>query len=164
MARRAGHVKGGDAVTETLRSYATRGVFSEFSERKLPRGRAEYRFRWITQRSIHAIYDSKTRVFKLVDLLPEMSLRSTMDKAFRDFLLSRRSSKLAKHRRFSGTLIRTVRCTHKKNQLTLSLTLHSRRTEEATRHVVHLISEIFQNFLAGPYHDYMVKNFGIRED
>lgn len=153
-----------NAVTETLRSYAARGVFSEFSERPLARARTEYRFLWLTSQPIHAVYDSNSHIFKLVDVLPAISPRSEMDRALREFLIARRSQKLLAHRRLSLTLIPTLRCINAGGSISLALTLHPRRTMEATRQVVSLISEIFQNFLAGPYHEYMVQHFGVSED
>jgi len=153
-----------NAVTEALRSYAARGVFSEFSERPLAGARTEYRFLWLTSKPIQAVYDSNSHLFKLVDVLPAIPLRSKMDRALREFLIARRSPKLLAHRRLSLTLIPTLRCINKGGSISLALTLNPRRTADATRQVVNLVSEIFQNFLAGPYHEYMVQHFGVSED
>jgi hypothetical protein len=153
-----------DAVTEQLRSYATRGVFREFNVTALPRGRTEFRFTYLTPRPVHAIYDSKTSVLKLPDLLPAVAARSRIDRALREFLIERRSSKLVEHRRLSKKLVPTLRCSNAGGNLTLALTLNRRHHGDATRQVVHLVSEIFQNFLAGPYHQYMVEHFGASED
>jgi hypothetical protein len=48
--------------------------------------------------------------------------------------------------------------------LSLRLTLNKKNPDEGARQAVLLVSELFQNFLAGPYHDYMVRNFDLRED
>jgi hypothetical protein len=151
-------------VTEQLRSYASRGVFRDFSEQLLPRGRTEYRFSWLTSRPVHAVYDARTRVLKLIDLLPGIASRSAMDRALRDFIASRQSAKLPPHRRISRALVPTVKCTNRGGAISLSLTLNAKRTADATRQAVLLISEIFQSFLAGPHHEYMVEHFGISED
>jgi len=153
-----------DAVTDQLRSYATRGVFREFSVRPLPSQRVEFRFVWLTNRPIHAVFDARTSVLKLVSLLPGIAPRSPMDRALREFITERFSTKLPAHRRLSRTLVRDIKCTNHNSALSLSLTLNRRQPAEGAKQTIHLISEIFQSFLAGPYHEYMVVNFEISED
>jgi hypothetical protein len=153
-----------DAVTEQLRSYATRGVFREFSA--IPHGthRVEYRFVWLSSRPIHAVFDAKSNTLRLVDLLPGIELRSPMDRALREFLAGRFSAKLPAHRRLSKTFLRELKAMNRKESVSLSLKMNSRQASEGAKQAVHLISEIFQNFLAGPYHEYMVRQFDIAED
>lgn len=151
-------------VTEQLKRYATRGVFREFSERSLGAARIEYRFVWLTHRPIHAVFNAKTNVLKIVDVLPGIAPRSTMDQALRAFLSSRFDSQLPAHRRLSKALVRRLECTNRNGTVSIGLTLGARKLEDATRQAVLLISEIFQNFLAGPYHEYMVLNFDLPED
>jgi hypothetical protein len=55
-------------------------------------------------------------------------------------------------------------CTNLKRKLSLRLTLNKKDTAAGVRQALLLVSEIFQNFLAGPYHEYMVRNFDLRED
>lgn len=153
-----------DAVTDQLRSYATRGVFREFSATPQGAQRMDYRFVWLTPRPMHAQFDARTSVLKLVELLPGIEPRSAMDKALREFLSGRFSAKLPAHRRLSKTLIRELKCVNRGGAMSISLTLNRKQTSEATRQAVNLVSEIFQNFLAGPYHEYMVVNFDLRED
>jgi hypothetical protein len=153
-----------DLVTEQLRSYATRGVFREFSATPHGAQRIDYRFVWLTPRPVHAQFDARTNVLKLVELLPGVEPRSAMDKALREFLSGRFSTKLPPHRRLSKTLIRELKCVNRGGALSLSLALNGKQAGEATKQAVNLVSEIFQNFLAGPYHEYMVVNFDLRED
>jgi hypothetical protein len=153
-----------DAVTDQLKYYAMRGVFREFSSKPLGNQRAEFRFVWLTARPIHAVFDAKTNVFKIVDLLPGIASRSPMDRALRDFIDSRFSKTLLEHRRLSKTVIRELKLANRKEAITLALTLNARQAGEGARQAVHLISEIFQSFLAGPYHEYMVREFDVRED
>lgn len=60
-------------VTEQLRSYATRGVFREFSVTALPAQRIEYRFVWLTSKPIRAIFDARSAVLAFPALLPGAS-------------------------------------------------------------------------------------------
>jgi hypothetical protein len=153
-----------DAVTDQLKSYAARGVFREFSARPFGAQRIEYRFVWLTSRPMQAVFDIKINTLRLIDLLPGVAPRSEMDKALREFLAGRFSAALPAHRRLSRTLIRELKATNREESITLHLKLNSRHAGEGAKQAVHLISEIFQNFLAGPYHEYMVRNFDVRED
>ena len=153
-----------EAVTEQLRSYATRGVFREFSATPHGTQRMAYRFVWLTPRPVYAQFDARTNVLKLTELLPGIEPRSAMDKALREFLSGRFSSKLPSHRRLSKALIRELKCVNRGGTVTVSLTCNRKQASAATRQAVNLVSEIFQSFLAGPYHEYMVVNFDLRED
>jgi hypothetical protein len=153
-----------DAVTDQLKYYAMRGVFREFSAKPLGKQRAEFRFVWLTSRPIHAVFNAKTNVLKIIDLLPGITPRSPMDRALREFIDARFSKKLPEHRRLSKTVIRELKTTSREESMTLALTLNPRQAGEGARQAVHLVSEIFQSFLAGPYHEYMVRNFDISED
>jgi hypothetical protein len=153
-----------EAVTEQLRAYATRGVFREFSVRPLPGNGAEYRFVWLTNRPIRASYRARSSELRLTDLLPGIPARSRMDRELRAFLTARRSPKLPVHRRISRKLIPTLRCVNRRGKISVHLTLSRKNSADATRLCVQLISEIFQGFLMGPYHEYMVTQFELRED
>ena len=151
-------------MTEQLRSYATRGVFREFATKNLAAQRVEFRFVWLTPRPVRARFDAKSSALTLIDLLPDISSRSSMDRALREFVASRFGSELPEHRRLSRKLIRKLVCVNRRRAVSLRLTLNRREPSEGVRQTILLVSEIFQNFLAGPYHEYMVRNFELRED
>jgi hypothetical protein len=151
-------------VTEQLRSYATRGVFREFAVAERTGKRAEYRFVWLTSKPIRARYDSKSNLFTLVDLLPDVAPQSTMDRALRAFIADRFSRALPAHRRISRKWVPKLVCVNRRRRISLRLTFNKKHPGEGARQAVLLISELFQNFLAGPHHEYMVRNFDLRED
>jgi len=153
-----------EAVADQLKYYAMRGVFREFSAKPLGKQRVEFRFVWLTARPIHAVFDAKPNVLKIVDLLPGVAPRSPMHRALIEFIGGRFSKTLPEHRRLSKTVIRELKIANRKEAITLALTLNARQAGEGARQAVHLISEIFQSFLAGPYHEYMVREFDVRED
>jgi hypothetical protein len=153
-----------ESVTEQLRSYAARGVFREFSATPVGSQRVDYRFVWLSSRPVHAVFDARSTTLRIVDLLPGIKSRSPMDRALREFLADRFSTRLPTHRRLSKTFIRELKAMNREESVSLSLKLNSRQTREGAKQAIHLISEIFQNFLAGPYHEYMVRNFDIPED
>ena len=153
-----------ESVANQLKSYAARGVFREFTARPIGTQRVEFRFVWLTSRPVHAVFDARSNVLKLIGLLPGVESRSPMDKALREFLAARFSTKLPAHRRLSKALVRELKATNREGAITLSLELNPRRAGEGAKQAIHLISEIFQGFLAGPYHEYMVRNFDVRED
>jgi hypothetical protein len=152
------------AVTDQLKYYAMRGVFREFSAKPIGKQRAEFRFVWLSSRPLHAVFDAKTNVLKIVDVLPGIAARSPMDRALREFVDARFGRALPEHRRLSKRLIRELRIANREETISLALTLNPRQAGEGARQAVHLISEIFQSFLAGPYHEYMVRHFDVRED
>jgi len=125
---------------------------------------AEYRFVWLTSRPVRARYDAKSSLFTLVDLLPDITPRSPMDRALRAFIADRFSPKLPAHRRISRKRVPKLVCVNRRRKVSLRLTLNKKHPEEGVRQALLLVSEVFQNFLAGPYHEYMVRNFDLRED
>jgi hypothetical protein len=151
-------------VTEQLRSYATRGVFREFAVADRSDKRAEYRFVWLTSKPVRARYDSKSNLFTLVDLLPDIAPRSAMDRALRAFIAGRFSQALPAHRRISRKFVSKIVCVNRRRKVSLRLTLNKKHLGEGARQALLLVSELFQNFLAGPYQEYMVRNFDLRED
>jgi hypothetical protein len=151
-------------VTEQLRAYATRGVFREFTVKELPGGVVEYRFVYLTPKAVRARFDAKSSLLTLIDLLPDIKPRATMDQALRAFITGRFSAKLPEHRRIARRWISKVVCVNRNRRVSLRLTLNKRDSAPGTRQALLLVSEIFQNFLAGPYHEYMVRNFDLRED
>jgi len=153
-----------DAVTEQLRTYASRGVFREFTVKDLPAGVLEDRFVYLTPKAVRARFVAKSNSLTLIDLLPDVKPRSDMDLALRAFVAGRFSPKLPEHRRLVRRSIPKLVCANRKRKISLRFTLAKRDPASGTRQAVLLISEIFQNFLAGPYHEYMVRNFDLRED
>ena len=153
-----------EAVTEQLRTYATRGVFREFSVRAVPGNGAEYRFVWLTTRAIHASYHARSSELRLTDLLPGIPARSKMDRESACVPNRATEPELPAHRRISRTLVPTMRCVNRRGKISVHLTLSRKHSADATRLCVQLISEIFQGFLMGPYHEYMVAQFEVRED
>jgi hypothetical protein len=151
-------------VTEQLRSYATRGVFREFAVSDRTISSAEYRLVWLTSKPMRARYDAKSSLFTLVDLLPDVAPRSAMDRALREFIAARFSPKLPTHRRISRKSVPKLVCVNRRRKISLRLTLTRKTPAEGARQALLLVSEVFQNFLAGPYHEYMVRNFDLRED
>ena len=153
-----------EAVTEQLRTYATRGVFREFAVKPLTARSAEFRFTWLTSRRVRAKYDAGSSLLTLIDLLPDITPRSEMDRALRAFVLERFSAKLPSHRRISRALVRKLTFVNRRRAMSVRLTLNKKEAGEGAQQAVRLVSEIFQNFLSGPYHDYLVRNFELRED
>jgi hypothetical protein len=153
-----------DGVIEQLRSYAQRGVFREFAVKPQTAERVEFRFVWLTPKPVRAKFDAKSNLFTVIDLLPDILPRSEMDRALRAFVDGRFSTKLPAHRRISRSLVRKLTCVNRRRAVSIRLTLGTRDPAEGARQAILLISEIFQNFLAGPYHEYMVRNFDLRED
>jgi hypothetical protein len=153
-----------------LRGYADRGVFRGFSHSSGPRGRVDVRFRWLAGRSFDVRLDARARRLVFADLLPDVPPRSPMDRAFRAFLRDRSSAALPEHRRIDPRRL-SLLATNRGGTVSLTLSLERRgaaREREdwgyAALRGVSLVNEIFHGFLRGPYHEYMVRNFGEAEE
>ena len=154
------------AVTNELRSYADRGIFSNFSVRPSGAGAGlvHYRFHWLTDSSFHIKLNPARRVLELQELLPAVPFRSQMDKAFRQFLTGRAANSVPEHRRLDDQRFQ-FKCSNRQQKLSVAITFAPGDAAGATRSAVNLIHEVFNNFLQdGPYQNYMVEVFNVAEE
>ena len=153
-----------------LREYADRGVFRGFAGAAAASGRQEFRFRWLADSTFRVVLDPTAGSLTFLEVLPNVPHRSPMDRAFRAFLRDRSSAELPEHRRIDPGRL-AVRCRNRGGKVSVALALrrHGGPAEGedwayAARKGVSLVNEIFHGFLRGPYHEYMIENFGEPEE
>ncbi len=54
-------------VRKVLQAYADRGIFRSFSELNAPRGRARFKFLWLSERPTDLVWTEKTRTLSFTD-------------------------------------------------------------------------------------------------
>lgn len=152
-----------EAVSSELQSYAHRGIFQNFSQAPSATG-VDFRFHWLTEKPFHLQLNSKKSEIVLKAVLPAVPFRSDMDKAFRDFLNQRCDSSVPAHRRLNADRF-DFNCRNRQKTLSVGIAFQSQDAADAAKTAVHLLHEIFNNFLLeGPYQHYMVEVFNVPEE
>ena len=166
----AARARPGEHAGLTLRGYAERGVFRGFAAAERDDGRQDFEFRWLAGATFRVRLDPRARRLVFSDVLPDVPQRSAMDRALRAWVRERSSARLPAHRRIDPRRL-AVACTTRGGKMSIALELRRRAAstagadwEYAARKGVALVNEIFHGFLRGPYHEYMVRNFGEPEE
>ncbi len=81
---------------------------------------------------------------------------------FKEFLDSRHSEEIPEHRRIDPRKAR-ARCLNKAGDVSLTLSVEDGDYEYGARKIIHLVDEIFKNFL-GDYYEYQVEHLGLDPD
>jgi hypothetical protein len=167
---RTGSACPGTPAGLALREYAERGVFRGFAAAEHDDGRQEFEFRWLAGATFRVHLDPRARRLVFTDVLPDVPQRSAMDRALRAWVRARSGAGLPAHRRIDPRRV-SVACTNRGGKMSIALGLRRRAAstavadwEYAARKGVALVNEIFHGFLRGPYHEYMVRNFGEPEE
>jgi hypothetical protein len=145
-------------VTETLQSYADRGVFRGFSVSSGPRGRFDYRFTWITRQPMSVIFDPKAGVISFPRLFPDATSRGAMVADLRALVAGRTARGLPAHKRIDLRRARLTTRLHA-GSWDLAVTVRGSNHEYATRFAINMINELFL-LLQERYPDYLVEQFG----
>ncbi len=110
-----------DAISESLRGYAQRGLFSAFSENSV-RGKREFRFRWHLNHEFVLEVDEKRKTITARDLLPNVDYPSDLDRAVRQFVKDRASPDLPEHRRVDAKQAE-AKCQNRQSVMSIVLTV-----------------------------------------
>jgi len=153
------------AVSNELRSYADRGIFSNFSVKPgRKKAHRQFHFQWLTAVPFQLKLNPDMRVLELTDLLPAVPFRSDMDQAFRTFLTKRCAESIPEHRRLDGNRFH-FKCSNRNQKLSVAIAFAAADAGAAVRTAINLIHEVFNNFLQeGPYQNYMVEVFNVAEE
>lgn len=152
-----------DIVHDVLQGYADRGIFRGFGFHKNRSGKNEFRFLWLASTPFVLIHDPKSATLRFKDLLPNIPARSAMYAQFKEFIRGRCLDEVPEHRRVDRRYTE-VKCSNRKGSVSLELKVKRGRHEYTARKAIKLVNEIFMNFLAGPYYEYMVENFEASEE
>jgi hypothetical protein len=149
-------------VAEILQNYANRGVFRSYTRAADIGGKAVFKMIWHHDRPLEMVMDRAKKTLRFPVLLPGFTSDSAMYARFKEFLESRHSEDVPEHRRIDPTRAR-ARCTKKGGDVTLTLSVEDGDYEYSTRKMIHLVDEIFKNFL-GDYYEYQVEHLGLDPD
>lgn len=165
-----------DAVVEgVLRHYAERGVLRGFSRVGTERGRVTFRLRWHHDRLFDCVFDRRRRTLRFPTLLPGAARQQALVKALRVFVAERHSPERPEHRRIDVERAR-VRVRRQGEDVGLVLDVigdggegtpsgDGDDLEYGVRKLVHLVQEIFLDFLyRGPHYEYLVEAFDLDAD
>ena len=87
-----------------------------------------------------------------------------MYKEFREFVQSRFSDALPEHRRIDANKA-LIKCGNRSGDVSLTLTAVDRDFDYGTRKLIHLVHEIYMDFLLdGRYYEYMIEKFDLDPD
>ncbi len=152
-----------DSVRRALQAYADRGIFRSFSETTITAHRHEFRFGWLVPQPFLLIYDRRSNILTMKDVLPEVVRKSAIDCGIRRYVSSRHSEKLPVHRRIERGKMRAY-CVNPKDALSIVLKMTSDcDAVYAVNRILNLTSDVFNDFLHRPEQEAYVRGrLGIR--
>ena len=153
-----------EVVAETLEGYAKRGIFRGFSRGESKRGKVRFKMLWHRDRVFELHFDVTRGQLRFKQMLPNVPSDSPMYAEFKKFVKARQSEDLPEHRRIDKGKAE-IKPYNRGEFVSLSLVVQDGDYEYGARKIVHLVNEVFLDFLyGGMYYDYMVENFDLDPD
>jgi hypothetical protein len=149
-----------ERVAAILQGYADRAVFRGFSRGSARQGKAAFQILWHRDRLYHLLLDTRRRTLRFPLLLPDVP--PPIYRALQRFLKSRTSAQVPAHRRVDPRKARVV-CASRGGNVSLTLTVLRGDYEYGARKLIHLVHEIFLDFL-GEHLEYQVEVFDLDPD
>ena len=150
-------------VAGILENYANRGVFKGFSRGPVRKGRASFRILWHRDQFFELILDLERNTMRFPVVLPSVPAGSSMYRDFQQFITSRQSDQLPEHRRIDINKAR-VRCGNRGGNVSLTLTAVEGDYDYGARKLIHLVHEVYLDFLNEGHYDYLVETFDLDPD
>ncbi len=150
-------------IESQLNAYAERGVFRSFSRTALENGIAEFRFFWLLNLSFRMTFDTKRNVIIFKKLLPAVEPGSTLETELKAFLAACQSPQRPEHRRVDPAKMRVSYANRAKSG-TLTIKSLDADWETTTRKSIHLLNEVFLNFLNARHPEYMIATFQLPDE
>ncbi|HEY4214727.1 MAG TPA: hypothetical protein VGM84_24835 [Steroidobacteraceae bacterium] len=153
-----------DLVASILEGYASRGVFAGFRQNKRQARKADFTVRWHYRRVFSILLDEAKASLTLTGLLPQVSAAPHLRRALAAYLRHCAAPERPAHRRIDPEKAR-VTCYVRSDSLSLRVAVQDGDYEYATRRLVHLVNEIFLDFLRDAmYVEYMVAHLGMNPE
>jgi hypothetical protein len=153
-----------EAVTETLESYARKGVFRGFSRAPTRGARTIFRLAWHYDRVFDLELDLNRHTLRFPALLTEVPAGKVLYPALLSFVRARQSQELPEHRRIDVRRAQ-VKCYRRSGRVSLTVEVKDGDYQYAARKLIHLVQEIFLDFLReGPGYEYLVEAYGLDPD
>jgi hypothetical protein len=153
---------GAYVVAQTLHRYADRGVFREFSVRRGPTGRQEFRFTWLAPQPITLAYEPRSGALTFRNLLPAVGQDATLSRELKAVVEDHTGRAVPPHRRIDQRRAR-VTCWVRGGDFSIVLTVRGSHHEYAVQKSLNLVNALFV-LLHSTYPDYLVKYFGHAEE
>lgn len=151
-------------VAETLENYAQRGVFRGFSRGPVRQGKASFKMLWHRDQTFELIFDAPKNTLRFPLVLPNVPAHSAMYQELKQFIAAQHADELPEHRRIDRTHTQ-IQPSNRGGKVALTAQFVAGQDEYATRKLIHLVHEIFLNFLYdGKYFDYLVETFELDPD
>lgn len=153
-----------EIVDRALEEYARKGVFRGYSPGEIRSGRTCFKVAWHRDQLFECILDTRRSTIRFPVVLPEVPAKSEMDKALKDYVKVRLSDELPEHRRID-TDRAGVKTFNRGGNVSITLTVKDGDYEYAVRKLIHLVHEIYLDFLNdGRFYDYMIETFNLDPD
>lgn len=153
-----------EVVAELLEGYASRGVFRGVSRGRQRGSKCSYKVAWHHGRVFELELDQNRRTLRFPALLTGIPPGKELYPALAAFVLDRQSPDLPEHRRIDArrALVKSYR---RLGNVSLTLEVVDGDYEYSTRKLIHLVQEIFLDFLReGPGYEYLVATFDLEPD
>jgi len=143
-------------VASILEDYARRGVFAAYRPTKTQAQKADFLVQWHFRQILTIRLDATKGTLSLVNFLPHASAVPNIRRELAAFLRRSAAADRPSHRRIDPMKAR-VSCDQRKENISLRFNVLDDDYEYATRKLVHLVNEIFLDFLReAHYVEYMV--------
>lgn len=153
-----------DLVTGILAGYASRGVFAGFRENKREARKVDFTIQWHFRRVFSIQLDEAKSSLTLIGLLPQVSAAPSLRRELAAYLRDYAAPERPAHRRIDPEKAR-VTCFVRSDSLSLRVAVQDGDFEYATRRLVHLVNELFLDFLRDArYVEYMVAYLGMNPE
>lgn len=153
-----------ECVGDILQGYTTRGVFRGLQRVQVGPRRARFRIRWFQERQLDLTVDTTAARLALTSVLPGVDSKSTLYRDLRAWLERQQSGTLPAHRGLDPSRA-VMRAYNRQGMLSLYLTSLDGDWEYATQRLVHLVNELYLDFLSdGRYYEWVVEAFGLDPD
>ncbi len=155
-----------NTCTETLEGYAQRGFLQGLGVISSTGKQAKYNLPWHFNKVFELHVNLNPVKIHMPVVLPNVLLRSAMDKDFRTYIQELSDSNLPAHRRFTPD---ELSVSNRKGNLSLTLKLASTTDSDQVvtqlGRFISLVHEVYKIFLKnGHYDQYVADQFGIDSD
>jgi hypothetical protein len=154
----------GQVLARVLDDYAGRAMLRSLSIRRGRGAALQCSFRWFRDRELAIELGARGAHLRLHGALEHVPPRSPLDRALRDWLRSRQAQSVAEHRRLDPARVRLM-LRNQDGAISVCLQSLDGDMEYATRKLIHLLNELYLDFLANqaPF-DWLVQSFGLDPD
>ncbi len=128
-------------------------MFRSFSRRG-----SEFRFEWLWGLPFCLTFDRKAAALEFRELLPNIAVRSDLERGVKSFVRGFSAKDRPAHRRVDPAML-TVRYANRRGRATLAFGIRADDPEYAVRKALEVVNEVFLGFLNLHYPEYMAENF-----